>query len=118
MVVAKLSPMGSTMGDSNWNLFFYEVSQCHFLCLYSESIILLLFLFRQGEWYIRSVLKEKRTIQSFVSFKSRKCHQEFTAVEREILFENNRVGWEKEQVWATERRSDSIPMTKLINSEY
>ena len=43
MVVAKLSPMGSAMGDSNWNLFFYKVSQCHFLCLYSESIILLLF---------------------------------------------------------------------------
>ena len=40
MVVAKLSPMGSAMGDSNWNLFFYDVSQCHFLCLYSESIIL------------------------------------------------------------------------------
>ena len=61
--------------------FFVSVFRVHNIIYYS---------FQAGR-VVRSVLKEKRIIQSFVSFKSRKCHQEFTAAEREILFENK--GW-------------------------
>ena len=58
MVVAKPSPMGSAMGDSNWNLFFYEVSQCHFCVSIFRVHNIITISFQAGR-VVRSVLKGK-----------------------------------------------------------